>query len=113
MKRKKKKEKRKKKEVKERLFQTNNIWYNPLPADMYSIKTHSLALYFTTKSTVIKTVWYWHKTRHTHQWKRMESPEINSHTFGQLIYKKEGKHIQWVKESDAEKTGELHVKEWN
>ena len=35
--------------------------------------------------------------RNTDQWNRMESPEMNSHTHGQLIYDKGGRNIQWRK----------------
>ena len=58
---------------------------------------------------------HWHKKRYTDQWNKIESPEINPCTYGQLTWDKEARMYSGEKIassiSGAGITGQSHVKE--
>ena len=51
------------------------------------------------EAVITKKAWDWHINRPLDQWNTIESSDMDYQLYGQIIFKKAGKNIQWEKGS--------------
>lgn len=79
-----------------------------------AVRTAIPSLKLCFRATSNKTVWYCCKNSH-----KTEEPKLNEHGYSQLVFGKGVKNMHWRKVSFfnkwcwENKTGYLHIKEWN
>ena len=66
-----------------------------MPTKLQNAGYLDLKLYY--RAIVIKTAWNWNRDRQVDQWNKIEDLEMNSHTYGHLIFDKGAKSIQQKK----------------
>ena len=81
-------------ETQKTLEQTTNLEKED---ETVGINLVDFRLYY--KDRVINTLWYRHKDRTIDQLNKVESPEMNPHNYGHLIFDKGGKNIQQRKDN--------------
>ena len=64
----------------------------PWHATIHGVTKIQIWLSNWTELILIKTVWHWHKNRHTDQWERIDSLKIDPHAYGQLFCSKGDKN---------------------
>lgn len=55
----------------------------------YAKEPQSVTSTCTSKATIIKTAYHWHKNRQINQWHRINDSIINSHIYGYLVFDEE------------------------
>jgi hypothetical protein len=54
---------------------------------------HNTRLQTVLQSHSNKNAWYWHKNRYEDQWIKKEDPDMNTHSYANLIFDKGAKNI--------------------